>query len=69
MLMNRKLFKKSIILFLLLLTMLSALKSISLGIYFGVLTNLIVNIFFTANILKCENNKSNKVLINENRIQ
>jgi hypothetical protein len=67
--MNRKIFKKSIILFLLLLTMLSAFKDISLGIYFGVLTNLIVNIFFTANILKCENNENNKVLINENRIQ
>ena len=67
--MNRKIFKKSIILFLLLLTMLSAFKDISLGIYFGVLTNLIVNVFFTANILKCENNENNKVLINENRIQ
>ena len=67
--MNRKIFKKSIILFLLLLSMLSAFKDISLGIYFGVLTNLIVNVFFTANILKCENNENNKVLINENRIQ
>ena len=67
--MNRKIFKKSIILFLLLLTMLSAFKDISLGIYFGVLTNLIVNVFFTANILKCEKNENNKVLINENRIQ
>ncbi len=67
--MNRKIFKKFIILFLLLLTMLSAFKDISLGIYFGVLTNLIVNVFFTANILKCEKNENNKVLINENRIQ
>ena len=45
-------FKKLIVFTTLFFTIASAFYSISLGIYFGVLTNVLINIFWTSNLFE-----------------
>lgn len=45
-------FKKSIIFVTLSLTIATAFFSIPLGIYFGVLTNVLINVFWTSNLFE-----------------
>ncbi len=56
----RPIIEKLIVVSLLIVTIIYGTKDISLGIYFGVLTNVVVNVLYTANILQISLPKKRK---------